>query len=76
MDEIQKKWGVAQRPEIERKFTTDEVAQALGVTTATVSAICYKYGIMFEIVQQKNERRAYWRNRYRAKCGLAPLEEK
>ena len=24
----------------------------------------------------KERRRTYWRNRYRAKCGLAPLEEK
>ena len=24
----------------------------------------------------KERRRAYWRARYRAKCGLAPLEEK
>ena len=60
MDEIQKKWGVAQRPEINRKFTTDEVARALGVTTATVSAICSKYGIVNEIVQEKVGRKAYY----------------
>ena len=49
MDDMQKKWGVAQRPEIERKFTTEEVARALGVTGATISAICSKYGIIIEL---------------------------
>ena len=60
MDEMQKKWGVAQRPEIERKFTTEEVAKALGVTGGTVSAICSKYGIIIEIEQNKAGRKAYY----------------
>lgn len=60
MDTMKHKYGIAQRPENERRFTTEDVIKALGVSRAFIFNTCTKYGIIYETQLEGNTKRAYF----------------
>ena len=57
-ESMRDKFNITQRPENERKFTAEQVADALHVSTGYIFTICTLYGIPYEVQREKNVKTA------------------